>query len=512
MSVHPRASDAETLPPGDPPALAPRAPTGETATLPPPSGPLPGPQPLAGVCRFGDYELLEEIARGGMGVVYKARQISLNRIVALKMILSGRLASATDVQRFRVEAEAAAGLDHPNILPIYEVGECDGQHYFSMKLVDGCSLSQICRQPVRQRVQLLIDVCRAVHFAHGHGILHRDLKPANVLVDGDGMPYVSDFGLAKRTGSAAGLTQTGAILGTPDYMAPEQARGERSVTPAADVYALGAILYEVLTGQPPFRGPSHLDTILEVLERDPPHPRSIVAMADRELSDVALKCLAKDPARRYPSAQALADELVRWLAGEGVSARRRRGLRWMVGWARREPGLACRLGLLFVGGAIGHFKLSLDSAVGSAQYLAEMSLIIVWAVASVGFQALLRRDRFANSVMAVWLTTDAAFITGLFAIARALESPLVLIYGLFVAASGVWFRVFLVWVATAAAVVGYGILVVDAASRAELTQSVLRHAIAVVALSAEGAVVAYQVRRARLLGQAGGRGSSSTGR
>jgi eukaryotic-like serine/threonine-protein kinase len=511
MSVDPRSSDTRTVPQADPAATLPPARLGDTATLPPLETPV-GPGPLNGMRSFGDYELLDEVARGGMGVVYRARQVSLNRVVALKMILGGRLASTTDVERFRVEAEAAAGLDHPNILPIYEVGEHHGQHYFSMKLVDGGSLAQAARRPVPDRVRLLVDVCRAVDFAHAHGILHRDLKPANVLVDRDGMAYVTDFGLAKRTGSAAGLTQTGAILGTPDYMAPEQARGERSVSAAADIYALGAILYEVLAGQPPFRGPTHLDTILEVLERDPPHPRSIVPTADRELCDVALKCLAKDPAHRYPSAEALATDLARWLAGDGVSARRRRGLRWVVGWARREPGLACRLGLLTVGGILGHFKLTRDPTATTAQYTAAMSLLAVWAAASIGFQTLLRRDRFANGVMAVWLAADSTFLTVLLAVNHCLESPLALMYGLFVAASGVWFRVHLVWVATVAAVAGYGGLVVELAARSELSQPILRHAIAGVALAAEGAVVAYQVRRARLLGQAGGRGSSSTSR
>ncbi len=483
---------------------------GETATLPPPSGLAMPIGLMNGTRSFGDYELLAELDRGGMGVVYRARQVSLRRDVALKMILAGRLASAADVTRFRVEAEAAAGLDHPHILPIHEVGEIQGQHYFSMRLAEGGSLAnrmKELRADVRSAIGLLERVARAVHYAHEHGILHRDLKPANILLDRDGTPFVTDFGLAKRAGSEDGLTKTGAILGTPNYMAPEQARCEKAITPAADVYALGAILFEILTGRPPFHGSSTLDTILEVIESEPPHPRSLVRTADRELCDVALKCLEKDPERRYPSARDLADDLSRWLAGDGVTARRKRGLRWLVGWARREPGLACRLGLIGVCGLIGHIKLSRDPTVDFVQHASALSMLVAWAGVSIVCQTLLRRDPTGNRVMPVWLVADAGFLTGLLVLNRCAESPLSMIYGLFVAASGVWFRVNLVWVATSAAVAGYAILVAEEAIRGTLTQAVHRHAIAAISLLAVGAVVAYQVRRARLLGQAGGRGT-----
>jgi len=372
--------------------------------------------------RFGDYELLEEAARGGMGIVFRARQISLNRTVAVKMIRDAEWATPPEVQRFRLEAEAVGNLDHPNIVPIYEVGAHQNQQYFSMKWVDGGNLAQAIARgewsaagPEKQReaARLMATVARAVHYAHQRGILHRDLKPANILLShpspqppprsgegeqdnpllfspsplrgggwGEGfseprlteaVPMIVDFGLAKRVTADDRLTLSGTAVGTPSYMAPEQAvpgRKGAALTMAADVYSLGAILYELLTGRPPFRAETTLETLRDVLEREPARPRTLHAAIDRDLENVCLKCLEKDPARRYASAAAFAEDLERFLAGEPVQARPVGSVDRLLRWCHRNRVLA-GVSALAVAALITATAVSLLLAVREAGHAAQ---------------------------------------------------------------------------------------------------------------------------------------------
>jgi serine/threonine-protein kinase len=314
------------------------------AYLPPPAD-RPGPDdasdaPARSLPTFGDYERLELSGRGGMGVVYKAWHRRLNRWEAVKLIRAGELAGPTDLARFRLEAEAAAILDHANIVPVYDAGEVNGQPYLAMRWLDGGSLStQLADFPSspRSAALLVVKVARAVHYAHQRGILHRDLKPANILFDQAGEPHVSDFGLAKRLDADDGLTQAGAVAGTPEYMAPEQARGEKDVTIAADVYGLGALLYTLLTGRPPFTGPNRMEVLRQVVSSPPTALRALNPATDTDLEAVCLKCLEKEPQERYLSAEALADDLARYLRGEIVSARRPGLWDWLRQAMRTRP-------------------------------------------------------------------------------------------------------------------------------------------------------------------------------
>ncbi|PYJ49944.1 MAG: hypothetical protein DME83_10585, partial [Verrucomicrobia bacterium] len=275
---------------------------------------------------LGDYELLEEVGRGGQGVVFRARQKSLNRTVALKVISLGQWASKVHLKRFRREAEAAASLDHPGIVPIYEVGERDGSCYFSMKFIEGGQIDEVGRRTsisLRKAAELIAKVARTVYYAHEHGILHRDIKPGNILLDQEGEPHLTDFGLARLVETESTVTRTMEVLGTPSYMAAEQAVGNNAaISSATDVYGLGAVLYQLLTGQPPFAGGTTYETIKLLLDAEPRQPRLLNPKIDRDLSTICLKCLEKDPKRRYSSALALAEDLEHWLKHEPIQARR----------------------------------------------------------------------------------------------------------------------------------------------------------------------------------------------
>jgi WD40 repeat protein/serine/threonine protein kinase len=363
---------------------------------------------------FGDYELLEEIARGGMGVVFKARQVSLNRLVAVKFVSTGALVTEELVKRFKAEAEAAASLAHPNIVPIYEIGEHQGQRYFSMGLIEGPNLRHALKSlkelkhssveaavshdavrdvhastlqhfngSTRAGAQLLATIARAVHYAHQRGVLHRDIKPSNILLDDKGQPHLTDFGLAKLVEKESTLTHTNMVMGTPAYMSPEQARGEaRDVTTAADVYGLGAVLYETLTGSPPFAGGTSMETIRQVLEQEPKRPSLWNPAVDRDLETIALKCLEKDPQRRYASAETFADDLDRWLRSEPITARPVGNYERVKKWVRRRPAVAALgavslvlLLALAIGSPIAAFRIaSAKNELHRTLYASEMNI------------------------------------------------------------------------------------------------------------------------------------------
>jgi serine/threonine protein kinase len=342
-------------------------------TLAPRTADSGGPTPGSRLRYFGDYELLDEIARGGMGIVWKARQTSLKRDVALKMIRNGALAGSDEVARFLREAEAAANLQHPNIVAIHEVGEHGGQHYFSMDYVAGRDLGSLVKEgPLspRSAARYVKIIAEAVHFAHQRGTLHRDLKPQNVLIDAGDQPRITDFGLAKLMKDDSHLTQSGVVMGSPSYMPPEQASGSQGdVGPASDVYSLGAILYELLTGRPPFRGSTPMATLCAVLQEEPTAPRRLKADVPPDLETICLKCLEKSPSARYPTARALAEDLDRFLNAEPIQARPASPLRKALSWARRHPSaLAALAALVMFALAFSVFYLFEENAFLRAQH------------------------------------------------------------------------------------------------------------------------------------------------
>jgi serine/threonine protein kinase len=410
------------------PTIAPRRPPetggmGDCGTWPPshdvhvPPPPSRSGTPDGG--RFGDYELLEEIARGGMGVVYKARQTSLQRVVALKMILNGHLAGDEDVRRFHVEAAAAARLDHPSIVPIYEIGVHEGQHYYSMAYVEGESLADLLRDgplPPRESAEAVSGAAKAIDYAHRHAVVHRDLKPGNILLDGRGTPRIIDFGLAKELARDASLTGAGQVLGTPSYMAPEQAAGKTDqIGPAADIYALGAILYALVTGRPPFVAAGTLDTMLQVLEQVPVSPRLLNRAVPRDLETIVLKCLEKSAVRRYRTAGELAGDLDRFLEGKPIRAKPPGlGLR-LARWSREHLLVTSVSSVtafaMTVAGLISayHYRqeLLLNSSLRDQAAEMEQSVLQERALARQERQRRTEAERRAQRGRALWLLAEA---------------------------------------------------------------------------------------------------------
>jgi len=419
---------------------------------------------------FGDYELLEEIARGGMGVIYKARQANLNRVVALKMILSGQLATEAEVKRFYTEAKAAANLQHPNIVAIHEVGEHGGQCYFSMDYVAGKNLADLVGGqplPAQRAARYVQIVAQAVHFAHQRGTLHRDLKPQNVLIDEHDQPRITDFGLAKIMDDESNLTMSGEVMGSPSYMAPEQAAGRHDqVGPHTDVYALGAILYELLVARPPFKEPTVVATMQKVMEAEPTAPRRFSPGVPADVETICLKCLEKAPSRRYASAQELADDLDRFLRGEPIHARPPGLLDRLDRWARLRPALAVTL-LALAAFYLFHLVLIEVGTEGEAGFFHWFvtALVATWAVAAVAFQRwTTHRPRQALPIYC-WAAFEVVMLTLFLWQGDGPRSALLIGYPLLIAAAALRYRIGLLWLVTVLSAASYIGLVIEAALR-----------------------------------------------
>lgn len=455
---------------------------------------------------FGRYELLAEIGRGGMGIVFAARQPLLDASVALKVIRSSQFASADEIRRFYAEARAAAGLRHPNIVSVHDVGEWQGQHFLTMDLIRGGTLADSIAQegPMEPRhaAELLATVAWAVDYLHRNQIVHRDLKPTNILLDDDGNPHVTDFGLAKVFETDGGETTSGTIVGTPGYMSPEQAAGRVSqVSPRSDVYSLGAVLYEMLTGVPPFREENPLDTLLQVLEAEPEPPRRRRPDVPVELEEICLACLEKDPRDRLESAATLAEELTRFLRKEPLRIKPRSVWDRLRRWTRREPALASRLAVVLAGSVIvqGNYHLS-QGAIAAREHAEIMVVIGAWLLTCLVCQKLMNRESWEARMPFVWAATDVFFLTSLLVLARPGSSigPILVGYPLLVVASGLWFEQTLVWFMTAACCVAY--LVVNKLRHDPLVPVPEHYPyIYTVVLCGIGYIVAYQVERIRTL-------------
>ncbi len=492
-----------------PPAEDRTVPQREAATLPlgaladassPRRGQVPG------------YEVLDELGRGGMGVVYLARHLKLNRMVALKMILAGAHAGEDDLARFKTEAEAIARLQHPHIVQVYEVGEHDGSPFCALELCGAGSLEKSLGGkplPPAEAARLTVLLARAVHHAHQHNIVHRDLKPANVLLVGEPdaplvncQPKITDFGLAKLLDVGATQTRTGAVMGTPSYMAPEQAGGKTgTIGPAADVYSLGAILYELLTGKPPFKAESAIDTLMQVVGEEPLPPRQLCPAIGRDLEAICLKCLEKQPGSRYASAADLADDLERFLRGEAALARPVGPLGRLARWAQKRPALAatlCGLSLFYVDHLV---LIGLGLAEGDDFHWFVTYLLGCWALGAIVLQWLMNRPGWRWPATYGWAAFDVGMFTALLLRADGTKSALLVCYLLLIAGAALRFRLRLVWFVTGLCLASYLVLLADARWRRPQENLLVEVPIAIIfllSLLLMGVVMTLLLRRFRL--------------
>ncbi|MFK7778662.1 MAG: serine/threonine-protein kinase [Gimesia sp.] len=459
---------------------------------------------------FGNYELLEEIGRGGMGVVYKARQKDLNRIVALKTILSNQFASVEEVRRFYIEAQAAGRLQHSNIISIHEVGQYLGQHYFTMDYIEGGSLANTSRRTnsgtsavnFYEIASLMQQVAEAVEYLHSREIIHRDLKPSNILIDENGTAYVTDFGLAKifdgpHTDSEGEVnTQSGMIVGTPGYMSPEQAAGLLAdISARSDIFSLGTILYELLTDVSPFKQKSPLDSLVYVIEGEPPLPQTHNSSIPYQLELICLKCLEKDPDLRYQTARELANDLERFIAGDPVEAQPAGMRQKFQRWFRRQPALASRLSAIFL--SIGIIQtVYTTQGVDLNYHLKIMTIFCLWAIVSLFFQWGLDHLKNKEKVRFCWSAADVSLLTGLLVLADSPIGILLIGYPMLIVSSGLFFYVRLVFFTTVLSMLAFSTLVILRPELVELWQYPVIYGMVLAIL---GMITAYQIFRVRVL-------------
>ncbi|MCA9193195.1 MAG: serine/threonine protein kinase [Planctomycetales bacterium] len=451
---------------------------------------------------FGKYDLLAEIDRGGMGVVYKARDNSMDRTVALKVIRSGEYATKEEVHRFQAEAKAAASLRHPNILPIFEWGEIHGLVYFTMELVEGCDLAERLRESdfgILDALRIALKIGAAVADAHRAGIIHRDLKPSNVLLDVEGEPYLIDFGLAKQQELAEDLTFSGQILGTPAYMPPEQACGRlKRVEKSADIYSLGAILYAMCTGQAPFTGPTSFDVLLQVLDREPIAPRQLNKNVPRSVERIIERAMAKSPEARYSSADDFCDDLQRFLRGEPI-ARPKLGWRDLAGnfW-RQQPVLFSHVVAIF------SVLLIITTAyfTRSAQtlpYIMRLALLCLWIAGSVVLQRISHRDRLRDLAYLSWAAFDCVVYTLLLYFAEPPRGLLLVGYPMMIVASAMFYRARFVFFMTVICMLGFLLLLFSVDD--PITEYIEFAFIYLSGLAVIGLCLTAMIRRVRSLSQ-----------
>lgn len=462
---------------------------------------------------FEKYELKEEIGRGGMGVVYRAHQEDLDREVAVKMILGHRFASEDDLQRFAIEAKAAGKIRHPNIVGIHEFGEWQGQQFFAMDYIDGQSLAEIVKEngalPPEDATTLMISIANAVQYLHERQVIHRDLKPSNILIDDDGTPFITDFGLAKILEGDSTQTMSGTIIGTPSYMPPEQASGKKTdPTPENDVYSLGAVFYEMLTGRPPFKKDSPLDTLVDVIEGEATLLTRLNSKIPRELEIICLKCLEKNPEARYPTAKDVADDLERYLKKEPTLARPKNPWQKLRRWARREPALVSRWSILLAAVLIATLVWLIHEIEGISHQMRIYHIKIVgilgfWMLVAFVFQKLLNRKRTEDFARYGWALCDATLLTAVLSVANGPIGPLLIGYPVCLVSAGLFFRVRLIVFMTVISVLSYGILlwIRSRVHPGEFFDPTTSHypIIFAAVLILLGFVVGYQVYRVRAL-------------